>query len=82
MLAQAIKETACANTCVPSEDTTNFGDGHERQEWSASPASSRAALSGPGSGNSDQMLVNLRQIQGISNKVIRKEGVWRLGGRR
>lgn len=75
--APAIKETAHANTRVPSEDTKNVGDGHETQEWPALPASSREVLSGPGSGSADQILVNLRQSQGISNQVARKEGVWR-----
>lgn len=54
-----------------------MGDGRETQEWPALPASSREVLSGPGSGSADQILVNLRQSQGISNQVAREEGVWR-----
>lgn len=34
------------------------------------------ALRGPESGIADRLLVSLRQ-QGISNRLIRKEGVWR-----
>ena len=47
------------NTCktrVLSEDTKQvecFGNGHVRQEWPVPPASSWAALCGPGSGIAD-----------------------------